>query len=499
MMLRELLLEGNITRAELYHRGDAQHLKTLIDLVKANHPFELTTSAQQQLGASTAIIAKTEIKRLEPFLKNIEAIRTSFPAKLKMIVNGKLQDVSLGSIEKTKVFTGRSKDAEIGTFNTGHIAELCMGLSVTTKFSSYGAPITVLEVLETVNQLQSGKEDKNYVFRLTRSLRYPERGSKTDTLNFLARVPGISAEAFLNMIKSKRFDSKVQAVLASAVAYVNESAAVRNSIERVRKDPNNNVIDIVSDGTTDSKGTKADLVLAVDGSKVNLLSLKTYSTDTLGQISGVAYENLNKWFKISFGLNLAAYKNQFSFGMLDTKDKAKRKAASEKIYAELLKFYDNTVAPFVINKIEKQSPQREAAIVKQLAQAALYHSRGEKLEDVEIIKLDDKISTGGYKVLKFSDDIVEAMQRLDLDVRYLNKDNSRTIQIFAVDALADNIDVKPIKLCQFRTTKMGGYPRNYFETGPMLEKLTMVGQGGGAAASAGTATPAKSGSLRKSK
>lgn len=501
MMLRELLVEGTLSRSELYHRGDAKHLKTLINLAKANHPFELAAAAQKQYGASTGIVVKSELEKMEPFLNDVESIPSGFPDKIKMIINGKEELVRLTAIEKTGIFTGISdkKEAATAAFNTGHIAELCMGLAVTTKFFNYGAPISVPTVLDTVGLLQSAKEDKNYVFRITHSLRYPERKSKTDTLNFLARVPGISAEAFLAMTKNKQFDSKVQAVLASAVAYVNESVAVRSSIEKVRKDPNNNVIDIISDGTTDSKGTKADLVLSVDGSRVNLLSLKTYSTDTLGQVSGISYENLSKWFKISFGFNLAAYKDQFGFEKLTTTDKAKRKAATEAIYAKLLKFYDSTVAPFVINKIEKQSPNREAAIVKQLAQAALYHSRGEKLEDVEIIKLDDKISSGGYKVLKFSDSLNEAMRRLDLEVRYLNQGNSRTIQIFAVDALADNIDVKPIKLCQFRTTKMGGYPRNYFETGPMLEKLTMVGQGGGATQPADTAAPVKSGSLRKSK
>ena len=238
--------------------------------------------------------------------------------------------------------------------------------------------------------------------------------------------------------------------------------------------------------------------MSVDGKKVNLLSLKTYSTDTLGQISGITYENLNKWFLTSFGFNFAPYKDQFKFDRLVTNDKAKRKTAADDIYKKLLTFYDKTVMPFVVQKIEKQTPNKEAAIVKQLANAALYHSRGDKLEDVEIVKLDDKISRGGYKVLKFSNDLEQAMRRLDLEVRYLNQGESRTIQIFAVDALDDNIDVKPIKLCQFRTTKMGGYPRNYFEIGPMLEQLTLIGKSSSVSSDTKT-NPVKQTSIRKLK
>ena len=497
MMFRDLLIEATLSRSELYHRGDAKHLRTLVTMAKSNHPFELSAKAQEKYNSKTAVVDKSEIKKMEPFLSNIESIKTDFPDQLLMIVNGKKVNVKLTDIEKTKLFTGIDS-ATKEAFNTGHIAELCMGLSVATKFINFGKPITVNDVIATVNLAATRRDDKNYLFQVEQSLVYPEKKSKTDTLKFLARVPGVSAEAFLDMVRKKQFADKVQAVLASAVAYVNESAGVANSILQVRTDPNNNKIDIVSDGTTDAKGTKADLILSVDGKKVNLLSLKTYSTDTLGQISGITYENLNKWFLTSFGFNFAPYKDQFKFDRLVTNDKAKRKTAADDIYKKLLTFYDKTVMPFVVQKIEKQTPNKEAAIVKQLANAALYHSRGDKLEDVEIVKLDDKISRGGYKVLKFSNDLEQAMQRLDLKVRYLNQGESRTIQIFAVDAADDNIDVKPIKLCQFRTTKMGGYPRNYFEIGPMLEQLTLIGKSSSVSSDTKT-NPVKQTSIRKLK
>jgi hypothetical protein len=146
----------------------------------------------------------------------------------------------------------------------------------------------------------------------------------------------------------------------------------------------------------------------------------------------------------------------------------------EEIYQNLLtKIYDGYVIGEVRKRIENQKPGKEAQIVKQLVKSAQYHARGEKLEDVEIVKLDDRVSAGGYKILKFSDDLEDAMRHLDLEVKYLDKGQSRTIQIWVKPEPGEPV-AKGNKdmLCQFRTTKMGPNYRNYFETGEMLEKLT---------------------------
>jgi hypothetical protein len=66
------------------------------------------------------------------------------------------------------------------------------------------------------------------------------------------------------------------------------------------------------------------------------------------------------------------------------------------------------------------------------------------------------------------------MRHLDLDVKYVNQGNSRTIQIWAKPAEGDKIAKGSNKICQFRTSRMGGYTRNFFESGPMLEALTAV-------------------------
>ena len=205
------------------------------------------------------------------------------------------------------------------------------------------------------------------------------------------------------------------------------------------------------------------MTLQIDGEKINLISLKTYSSITLGQISGLGYEQLSKWFGMSFGIQI----DQFQ----DLLDPA---LPREEIYQNLLtKIYDGYVIDQVRQRVQNQRPGKEAQIVRQLAKSALYHARGEQLEDVEIVKLNDRLSAGGYKILKFSDDLKDAMRHLDLEVKYLDRGQSRTIQIWVKPEPGEPV-AKGNKdmLCQFRTTKMGPNYRNYFETGQMLEKLT---------------------------
>ena len=462
MFLRDLLLvETNLSPNELYHRGDAQHLRTLIDLINADYDLPVAPEKRAKLG-DTVKVDKSEIPVLQAILGKVNdkaAFIGSVPKKIKMYVNGALEMQPFSVIFKGAEFTGETDDKTKKSYNTGHLNELFMGLVVTAKFFNIGNAITTDQVLDMIGYIDSRIDGKNYVFTITRKISYPEMGNKTDSLSFLARVPAKSAEAFLEQANARKFNNDLQSVFSSAVRYVNESTSVADSCTKVRKDKNNNKIDVVSDGTTDAKGTKADLTLAVDGSKINLLSLKTFGSDTLGQFSGLSIENLSKWFRINFNLDISPYKNQFDPAL-----------GEDQIEKNLIKLYDDIVYPHVQKTVEDQKPGVEAAIVKQFSDAANIYARGESLEDVEVVKLDDKITSGSYKIMKFSHNLKDAMLHFDLETRYVNKGTGRTIQIWVKPA--EGWFKKAMKLCQFRTQKAGGYIRNYFESGPMLEALT---------------------------
>lgn len=452
------LTETPLTPSELSKHG-GKYLEILIQFVGNNLPVPTDPSVRKDYGDHIQIDPDM-LPALEAALKS-DNIKAALPKKVMAIIDGKKTTVPWGAIFKGKEFTGLAGKK---AYNAGHLAELLMGMSITAKFLNLGADITMEQLHNIINNTKVELEKNNYQFTYSSNISYPESGSKNDTLNFKAIVPPRSAEEFVKQAKQGEFGSDLMSIMSSAILYCNESQGVENACQRVRQDKNSNNIEIVSDGTTDAKGTKADLQLKVDGSKINLLSLKTFGTETLGQISGISYEQVSKWFNVAFGIDISQYR-----GLLDPT------LPKEKIYSNLLNvIYDEVVYPQVEAMINDQSPGQEAKIVEHLAQAAKFHARGEGLEDIEIVKLDDTIKKGNYKVLRFSDDLYDAMKHFDLETRYIGKGQGRTIQIWVKPAEGEKTAKGANRLCQFRTQKMGGNYRNYFEIGPMMEQLTRV-------------------------
>jgi hypothetical protein len=459
--LIDIITERGLTPAELgKHKG--AYLQKLIDLATQG-PVATEPSYIEKLGPSIQLSPGT----IESLKASLET-GSELPSKPLFVNNtGQEYTGAWGAINKGSEYTGLESKK---TYNAGHLAELFMGLAVAAKFFNLGNSITVNLVIEmfkfskidTHVNPKTNKVTSNVVFTISQDIVYPATiKGKPDRLTFRGVIPGNSANAFIEQVNSENYTSDIQAVLASAVRYVNESASVEASIKQVQQDPNTNQINVTSDGTSDAKITKADLVLSVDGKKINLFSLKTYGSDTLGQISGVGFDQVNQWFSTSFGLDLSKYRSQI--------DKAKTPQEGFKI---LLKLYD-IIYPEIETLVDHQTPGQESDMVKKFVEAAKYHARGASGEDVEIVKLDDKIKTGNYKILKFSDDLYDAMKELDLETRMLKGDNSRTIQIWVKPDGSKGME-KANKLCQFRTQKMGDSYRNYFESGIMLEKLTQI-------------------------
>jgi hypothetical protein len=146
------------------------------------------------------------------------------------------------------------------------------------------------------------------------------------------------------------------------------------------------------------------------------------------------------------------------------------------VFKNIFSLYDRVIYPKVEQIVNDQQPGKEAKIVKQLAFAANFHARGNSMEDVEVVKLDDSLTTGDYKILRFSDSLYDAFKKLDLSTRYIAKEGSkgRTIQIWVKPAEGEKVTQGSHRLCQFRSQVMGGDLRNYFEIGPMMVALTQI-------------------------
>jgi len=455
--LINIVAETALDRTEL-SKHDGVYLRKLISLIDAGQPLEVDPGRKEQYGDSVTV-DPAMVPVLQQVLDSGD-IKQNLPKTVNIMVNGKSTPAAWSVLFKSGEFTGREFKQP---YNAGHLAELMMGLAVTGRFANIGGPVTVGQIIDMADYVTAGvvPGSQTMQFSLATEINYPNNSGKTDNLGFVAKVPYSSAEQFLKQLQARKFDSILQNVFASAVKYANESDAVTRACDKVKNDKNSNRIDVVSDGV---KGTKADLTLKIDGTNVRLLSLKTFATETLGQISGVTLDALNKWFNTSFGLDITKYRELFDPAL-----------GNEKIFKNVLRLYSDVIYPVVKKEIENQSPGQEAKIVRQLARAANYHARGEDDEDVDVVKLDDKVKDGNYKILKFSDDLYEAMKHLDLDAELIDTgENGRTIVISVKPKPGEKVPKGSNRLCKFRTQKMGKAYRNYYEIGPMMEKLTAL-------------------------
>lgn len=470
MLLRELVIvEASTLAAAELKKYDFKYLRILRDLGNSKTPLEVVPGKREKYG-NTVVLTPRSVEFLNNWFLDTTPLANTAPSSMEVYVTGPdgkrtAQVIQTSSLFKSGVFKGTEGQAQSGKtgkeYNAGHLTELFIGLAVSAKFFAAGAPITKQQVLDMFSHMDIFTHKKTIEFTTTRTIVYPDRNNKSDSLYFSANIPSGSAESFVRQYNERKLAEDLEAALSSAVLYSNESRSIKNACEKVYQDKNNNRIDVASDGTSDAKGTKADLTLKVDGEKLNLLSLKTFSSNTLGQFSGLSYENLSKWFRIGFNLDISPYKQQFDPAL-----------GEDQLEKNLIKFYDDIAYPFVQKTVEDQKPGVEAAIVKQFSDAANIYARGESLEDVEVVKLDDKVSNGSYKILKFSNNLKDAMLHFDLETRYVNKGTGRTIQIWVKPAAGEKVAKGSNRLCQFRTQKTGEYIRNYFESGPMLEALT---------------------------
>jgi hypothetical protein len=464
MLIKELVEHITLLDAALQPKELAKHngvyLDILIKMIENNEPVEVDPAYREQYG-DTVRIDPTMVPELKQVLADPANIKFNLPKFFVMLDDDgqPVPNIPWGVLFKSAKFTSK---AGLKDYNAGHITEMLMGTAVAAKFINQGKINTHADVFKILQTLidSARVEAKNYRFNVKRTVRFADKPQPVQ-VTFTALVPAKSAEALIKQVKAGALNTELTTLFNSAIRYTNESNSIKNSVDRANKQKKESTVEIISDGTTEAKGTKADMTLKLNGEKINLISLKTYSSDTLGQISGLGFEQLSLWFDTSFGIKIDQFKP-----LLDPA------LPSAQVYENLItKIYDGYVIGEVTRRVENQTPGKEAEIIERLAHSANYHARGKSMENVEVVKLDDRINKGGYKVLKFSDDLKDAMRVLDLDVKYIDKGQSRTIQIWVKPKEGEEVKGHENKLCQFRTTKMGDSYRNYFEVGRMLEKL----------------------------
>lgn len=357
-------------------------------------------------------------------------------------------------------------------YNVGDIGECMMGMAVAGRILNLGDDIGVDQIKKFWPFItwQIGQEGavKSVTGSISRNVQYPEKGTAQDKLELKLVMNARSYQPLDAMFKSGNIAPDVAATIQSTVNYVNERNEIKNLVNTIRENKNSNTVRVISDGISDNVGTVADLIISIDEKPIRLISLKTGSTRTLGQASGISYENLNFFFKTALNVDISEFREELD-SLQGIKDiKAKYRTGLD----VLNRVYDEKIFPSLQAELEDGTVRKESEMIKTLARAANIFGRGRNQEDVIIVKLSDNPRSVGYKAMKITDNLYEALKALDLTVSKTNDANGRTIKI----KVRKDPDVK-IKgdadlLVQIRSFYQSkGYIRNYFEYGDQLIDL----------------------------
>jgi hypothetical protein len=223
---------------------------------------------------------------------------------------------------------------------------------------------------------------------------------------------------------------------------------------------------VVSDGISDNKGTKADLVMDIDGERINLLSVKTGESQ-LGQASGHEWQKQEDFFKTVFGVNAKSYKK--TWGTTNPE----HLTALREIWGKL-----------VIPKIERltggNSNQKEAELIKSIATGLIRYSNNINadtgdIETVDIVKLVTDPSSPGYSLLKIDHNLIQALNKVNLIGSY--PPSRMGINIHGrIQAKLKNGKIvdKDISFCRMWSSPSGDTIRTAVAGGPLLDELALI-------------------------
>jgi len=459
----ELLQEGALSHAELgKHYG--RYIGMLIDKIDNGEPLEVI-HADKKIELGDQIVLDTSAKNalLQAYfgqnkIPDADSIPADSAGKIipqsdpnKLILKTQLGgEISIGQLRKPPEF-GSKKG-----FNTGQIAEGALGAAIAARFTKREGDVTPQDVIDIINAIGAGEESgKNLKSGY-------QTKSANDKIYFNLVLPKGDYNALYGGVSKGKMHPDMQGVINSATAYAN-SPAVTEAVSRIIQDDKSNSVVVNSDGASDQTGTKADLFLEIDGSTINLLSLKAGDVKQFGQGSGYTYDKLDGFFKETFGVGVPAqYEDE-----LDGKDPKEAFGIIHEVYA--------SVAQSIQAELSGHNIPNESRFVERLYKGINQHAtRGQ--DGITMVILKKTPNAPGFTELQFGKVLQDAMENTDLSVEYSTPGQGSAI----VDVLGVPLGGgKPQLLVRLRgnfKSEGKGYVRNIVEMGPLLKTLAKIEQ-----------------------
>lgn len=448
--------EATLTVAD-FGKRNPEYWVNLIELIEQGAPIPIDNGEVQ-----------VELKNPQSVANNLAEIwdgsDTATPEQIELIKKIRLhttddQKITIGRIFKSSQIKGKKDD-----YNIGDIGEIALGISVTARFKKVGQDISIDDFLEIANSIKVSPISGKQSLRMYAQESIAYQSGKNDELNIDIVVAARSVNSFSNFIKNLGTSPKnVQGTIASSIEFANNNQNIDEGIARTSNDPNVNRIEIAAIGTQDQKGTKADLVLNIDGERINLLSAKAGASQ-LGQASGKEWDKPLNFFRKVFGVDVSKYKDGWS------NDQPKNLEVLRQIYKQL-------IIPKVMRLTGGDSVQKEKELVKQIVQGLIHFANDVNAETgeaeiIDIVKLSTVPGSPGYKLMRIDSSLEQALEKVDLIG--IATPNGLGVQVYA-DTYG-----KSVFLFKARSyySPAGKLTRTIIEGGPLLDTLATTNKPG---------------------
>lgn len=464
MRATEFLFEADLAPSELRkHAG--KYIKTLVRKIEDGEPIEIVPDKQPRYG-ETVILNKENVE----FILKAWFGTAEFPDvdKMNLAPNGDVipadknvaklvltttagDELTFGALQKTAEFKGGK------TFNAGDIGEGMLGAAVTAKFLARENDITEKDVLNVLKKLGDGElVGKNNMKGSTADK------SANDKVYYNLALNQANYNALIGAAKSpSNMHPEILGALRSAVIFANGNAGVAAALNKIIKDKGENSVVVSSDGVSDQTGTKADLFLDVDGTTVNLLSLKAGDVKQFGQASGYNFAQLDKFFNETFGVNIP---NDLEADFVDG-DPVTSFEATHKVY--------NMVAQDLQRELSGESTVREASFIERMYRGIKHHAtRGDDQATMVILKTTP--NAAGYSELQFGQALRDAMENVDLDMTYDAPGQRKPAKIEIFGKSPNGERAMLLRMRSNFKSEGKGYVRNIVEMGPLLKILALI-------------------------
>lgn len=381
-------------------------------------------------AGTKSVVVKNNDKNKQTLKKYSQLASSSSTerAALDLILETNVGLIAIGAIDKPK-----------DKGNKGDIAEGILAAAIAARFVNKNQPIDASKVKEIISTLSS-KNGK--VVEKTYSS--PNKNPKIkDTVQFYLSLAESNMKFFLDQSSWDSYSDLFDA----AAKYANGQTITKWS-KLLYENNQENVIDVISDGVGDQKGTKVDVKVKVDGKATNVnISLKADDVKQFGQVGGSEFEKqITLWNKLA-GIDVSELEDKY-INLL------KKKKVENAVYL----VYD-----YVSNKMNAmlKNKRTKTTLLNNLGSGIQkFATSGE--ENVTLVQL----AGGAAKVYDFGK-VMGAIQNLDLSVKIIDSSGKPRMII------EDKNEQSFLEVRVKAEGKPDGstYIRNYIEKGKLLTSL----------------------------